>query len=470
MVRGTALALLCLLAIASSAVAQTHPAGFEDEMVISGLNEPTALVQTPDGKLLVGLRGGVIRVILPNGTMLPKAMLSITVHTYEETGLLGLALHPQYPTQPFLYVFHTPSPGTVSRVTRYVLAADTVVAGSAQVMMGDLPLGDGYHLGSCVRTSSDGYLWISTGDTGRAAQGYPQQLNRLEGKLLRLNLDGSIPTDNPFVGVGGARGEIYQLGLRNPFRFTIQPGTGEPFISDVGQNSKEEIDHGAPGANFGWPTYEGSVTPQPQGITNPIHDYDNGGNASITGCVFYTGANFPAEYQGNFFFLDHSRGQIGRMVLGQANELISVNETWATTQGEGWGTGPVDLMLGLDGALYYTQFSGSQIRRLRYGPLVGVDPIPVPPSVSFDAPRPNPMSDVVALHFALPAIGRTRLTVHDVQGRLVRLLCDGDRSAGPHSEAWDGSDDAGNLTAPGLYFARLDAGGRTLTQRIIRVR
>lgn len=470
MFRCVALALLCLLATASSAIAQTHPAGFEDEMVISGLNEPTAIVQTPDGKLLVGLRGGVIHVVLPNGTMLPKAMLSISVHGYEETGLLGLALHPQFPTQPYLYVFHSPSPGTVNRVTRYAIAADTVVTGSAQIIMGDLPLGDGFHLGSCVRTTSDGYLWISTGDTGRGALGYPQQLGRLEGKLLRLNLDGSIPADNPFVGVAGAREEVYQQGLRNPFRFTLQPGTGQPFICDVGQNSYEEINRGAPGANFGWPIHEGGVQPEPQGMTNPIHDYENGGNASITGCAFYTGANFPPEYQGNFFFLDHSRGQIGRMVLGQANELVSVDEAWATTQGVGWGTGPVDLMLGLDGALYYTQYAGQQIRRLRYGPLVAVDPMPVPPSVNFDAPRPNPMSDVVALHFAVPAIGRVRLAVHDVQGRLVRLLSDGDRSPGPHSEAWDGADDAANVMPPGLYFARLDAAGRTLTRRIIRVR
>jgi glucose/arabinose dehydrogenase len=461
--------LLGLAGLVSSALAQTHPAGFEDEMVIGGLDEPTALLQMPDGKLLVGLRTGVIRVVLPNGTLLPKAMLTIPVHTFEETGLLGLALHPQYPTQPFLYVFHSPTPGTVNRVTRYAVTADTVVAGSAQVMI-EIPMGDGYHLGSCIRTTADGYLWVSTGDTGRPQLGYPQQLDRLEGKLLRLNLDGSIPATNPFVGVAGAREEIYQLGLRNPFRFAIQSGTAQPFICDVGQSAWEEIDAGVPGANFGWPIHEGPVVPEPAGMKNPLYAYDTQGSASITGCLFYTGTNFPAEFRDNLFFLDHSRGQIGRMVLGPANEVVSVTQPWATTQGEGWGTGPVDLMLGLDGALYYTQYAGQQIRRLRYGPLVGVDPADLPRAVLFEAPRPNPMSSVATLRFALPALGRARLRVFDVQGRLVRLLCDGDREPGTHAEAWDGADDAGNVVPPGLYFARLEAGGLTLSQRIVRVR
>lgn len=473
MLRPLALSLLALHVVAATALAQTHPAGFDDVLVVGGLTEPTSLAMTPDGKLLVGQRGGVIRVVVL-GVLLAKPMLTLPVETYEEQGLLGIALHPQYATGfQYVYVFYTPSTGTgigtKNRVSSFLVAADTVVAGSEQVVIDDLPTGLGFHQAGCVRTSPDGHLWISVGENGLGSNGWPQQITRLEGKLLRLRLDGSIPASNPFVGVGGARGEIYQLGLRNPFRFTLQPGTLQPYICDVGSTQFEEVDRGLAGANFGWANYEGVVTPEPPGITNPIYAYATAGNGSITGCTFYTGTQFPTAYQGNFFFLDHSRGQISRMELGPSNEVVSVTRPWGTTNGSGWGYGPVDLMLGNEGALYYTQYAGDQVRMITYGPQLGVEPNP-PADVTLEAPSPNPAREGVALRFALPRAGHARLAVHDMQGRLVRLLADGERDAGRHTELWDGADAAGRTVAPGLYLARLEAAGRALAQRIVRLR
>ena len=474
MLRHLAFPLLVSLVMAGTAFAQTHPAGFDDVMVVAGLTEPTALAMTPAGHLLVGQRGGVIRV-LDHGVLLAKPLLTLSVETYEEQGLLGIALDPQFANgfQTYIYVFYTPftgaTPAPKNRVSRFFVEADTVVAGSELVLIDNLPTGLGFHQGSCVRTSPDGYLWISIGDNGQGSNGRPQQLTRLEGKLLRLKLDGGIPPTNPFVGVGSARKEIYQLGFRNPFRFAVQPGTSQPYICDVGSTYFEEIDRGPAGANFGWPNYEGIVTPQPTGITNPIYAYATAGNGSITGCAFYTGTQFPAEYVGNFFFLDHSRGQISRMVLGASNEVVSVTRPWGTTNGTGWGFGPVDLMLGNEGALYYTQYSGDQVRKITYGPQVGVEPHP-PAAVTLEAPSPNPSRAGSALRFALPRAGHVRLAVHDTQGRLIRLLVEGERDAGAHTEVWDGADATGRTVAPGLYHARLEAAGRALGQRIVRVR
>lgn len=468
----SALLAPCLLFAPLNSVAQTHPPGFNDYLFASGLNEPTTLEVMPGGKLLVGQRAGVIRVF-DQGVLLPKPMLTLAVETYEEQGLLGMALHPQFPATPWIYIFYTPftgaQPAPASRVSRFTVEADTVVAGSEVVMLGSIPTGVGYHQAGCVRTSADGHLWISIGDGGNGhAFGWPRQLSRLEGKLLRLNLDGSIPANNPFVGVAGARGEIWQLGLRNPFRFTIQPVTYQPFVDDVGSAHWEEVNLAPPGADFGWPNYEGTVTPKPAGVTNPLYTYPHAGSgACITAGVFYTGTQFPAEYQGNYLFLEHSRGHIGRLVLNGSNQLVSVTMPWATTASTGWGLGPVDMALGQDGALYYTQYSGGQVRRLMFGTLADVEP--GARRLALSSPWPNPASGASTLRLSLTGPGRARLAIHDAQGRLVRMLLDADLPAGEHSASWDGADERGHAARPGVYLARLEAQGRTLARRIVRL-
>ena len=352
------------------------------------------------------------------------------------------------------------------------MQADTVVAGSEVVLLSPIPTGAGWHQGGCVRTTPDDKLWVSIGDTSLGGTfGWTRMNDHLEGKLLRLNLDGSIPAGNPLVGVPGARPEIWQKGFRNPFRFVLQAGTLQPYVDDVGLTTWEEIDRGAPNADFGWPTYEGPVTPQPAGVTNPIYAYphDNSG-ASITGCAFASGAQFPAGYAGNLFFLEHSRGQIGRMVLDGANNVVSVTMPWGTTTGVGWGTGPVDLMTGNEGSLYYTQFDGGQVRKITYGSQAGIDPPdPTELALSFSAPRPNPSRGEVELSFGQPAAGHVRLAVYDPQGRLVRTLTDADLAAGPHYATWDGADDAGRRVAPGIYLARFEAHGTAFVRRVVRL-
>ena len=465
--------LLCaaLLLMARPAHAQTHPLGFDDVLVAGGLTQPTALVMTPSAKLLVGQRGGVIRVI-DHGVLLPKPMLTLNVETFDEQGLLGLALHPSYPSSPYLFVFYTPftgqQTGNFNRVARFTIQADTVVAGSELLILGDIPSGLGFHIGGCLRTTADNRLWVSIGENGLGTLA-PRQPSRLEGKLLRLNLDGSAPGDNPFYGVPGRRWEIYQMGLRNPFRFQVQPGTLQPFVNDVGSTQWEEVNRGPAGTDFGFPTYEGVVTSPPAGVVNPIYTYRTNGNGSITGSAFYTGTQFPAAYVGNYFFLDHSRGQIGRIVLDGANNVVATTFPWGTTAGFGWGNGPVDLMMGIEGALYYTQYAGNQVRKITYGPQVGVGP-QTPSPLSLQRPSPDPSEGPVALRFSLPASGRVQLRVFDVEGRIVRTIVQESRDANTYTELWDGTDASGVTVPPGVYLARVEAGGAVRSQRLVRLR
>ena len=184
-----------------------------------------------------------------------------------------------------------------------------------------------------------------------------QDLNTVLGKLLRLNDDGSIPADNPFCNVPGQQNcAVWARGLRNPFTFAVQPGTGRIHINDVGFGTWEEVNLGAPGANYGWPASEGgdNIT---AGVTAPLFTYKHsaavpagsgpGGfftGFAIVGGAFYAASGaFPAGYRDNYYFADYVNKFIGRLDLSNGNAAYA----FASVAGS-----PVDVLAGIDGALY----------------------------------------------------------------------------------------------------------------------
>ena len=195
-----------------------------------------------------------------------------------------------------------------------------------------------------------------------------QNLRILPGKILRINADGSVPADNPFVGRANVRPEIWAYGLRNPFTFAFQPGTGRMFINDVGNATWEEVDEGARGANYGWPTCEGACS-NPN-FVNPIYTYNHaaGPGKAITGAVFYNGSQFPPAYANRYFFGDYVGNYI--KTLDPVTRQVSDFATNAPF--------PVDLRVGPDGALYYLSVENHTISRIAFGQ--GPSPTPLPGS------------------------------------------------------------------------------------------
>lgn len=360
-------ALALVVGISGPSFSQSYPPGFNDTQVVANLNVPTTFAFVPDGRMVIAEQSGAIR-IFEDGILLPQPAIVLPVEVFDEQGLLGLAVDPDFPTPPHIYVFYTRfsgnQTGNVNRVSRLTLGGSTIDPASEVILLDNIPAGLGFHLAGCLRFGADDNLYISTGDTGWSTP-YPQDLSLLQGKVLRIGKDGSIPADNPFVNTPGARDEIYQWGLRNPFRFSVQPGTSNLFIGDVGFENWEEVNFAPAGANFGWPNCEGNCgTP---GYTNPIYQYSHSlGSAAIVGNTFYEGSNFPAEFSGNYFFFDHSRGHLGRMVLNASNQIVSVTMPFIVTASQGWLSGPVDLVLGLDGALYYCTYFPGTIRKIFY--------------------------------------------------------------------------------------------------------
>jgi glucose/arabinose dehydrogenase/PKD repeat protein len=508
----------------AGAVLTYVPAGFTDELVAGGLPFATGIAFSRDGRLFIALKSGVVRVHR-NGALLPAPFvdLSAQVNDNHDRGLLGIALHPEFPTQPYLYLLFTHDPpatadngggGRVSRLVRVTADVaqdfDVAVAGSSTpqsipggpghlVLVGAnstkanignesngrdktrascmtgltmagapiqdcIPSDENSHSIGTVLFGSDGSLFLGSGDGSnytevdhRALRA--QDLDSLAGKILRIDpLTGAGLPDNPYFEPGAPssnRSRVWSLGLRNPFRFALNPLTNQPFIGDVGWNSWEEIDTGK-GANFGWPCYEGGVSGggveggnstslqmssyrtnsstsaacnalYAQGlgaVKAPIFSYSHSGTdgygvsggASANAGAFYTGTVYPSAFQNVLFILDYNRRWIRSLsfdALGVASVQNFARES---------GLGMVQALIGPDTNLYVVVYnsSGSSVRRIRY-----------------TAGGNTPPTAVVS---ATPTSGTTPLDVH------FSSLGSFDPDAQPLATSWDFGD-GGTSTA-----------------------
>jgi glucose/arabinose dehydrogenase len=319
------------------------------------------MVFAPDGRLFVCLQTGQLRVI-KNGALLPTPFVSLSVDSSGERGLLGVAFDPNFGSNHFVYLYYTTNVAPIhNRISRFTANGDVAVAGSETVLVDLDNLSSATnHNGGAIHFGPDGKLYAGVGENATSSNA--QTLANRLGKILRYNSDGTIPTDNPFFNtVSGANRAIWALGLRNPFTFGFQPGTGRMFINDVGQNTWEEINDGIAGSNYGWPTCEGACSPANANFRDPLFQYGHG-TSGTTGCAIVGGAfynpplnQFPASYLGKYFFGDLCSGWI---------RLFDPS----TATASGFATGIsmlVDLQIGPDGCLYYlAQGNGGQVFRV----------------------------------------------------------------------------------------------------------
>jgi glucose/arabinose dehydrogenase len=357
-------AVLIFLCAPLAANAATLPAGFT-ETIITGLNSPTAMTFAPDGRLFVCQQTGALRVI-KNGTLLTTPFITLSVNASGERGLLGVAFDPNFATNSFIYLYYTTATAPIhNRVSRFTANGDVVVPGSELIILELNNLSSATnHNGGAIHFGPDNKLYVAVGENANGANA--QTFTNLLGKMLRINTDPAdlIPTDNPYFNdpaVSGVNKAIWALGLRNPFTFNFQPGTGRLFINDVGEVTWEEINEGVAHSNYGWQTCEGNVcggTP-PTDYRAPLYVYAHSGG-SPTGCAIVGGAfynpqtqQFPATYLGKYFFADLCSGFI-RYVDPGTGAAIPSSTAFAT----GIST-PVDLQVSSDGSLWYLFRGGS---------------------------------------------------------------------------------------------------------------
>ncbi len=368
--------------------AATLPPGFTEVQVTSGLTNATAMAFSPDGRLFVCQQDGSLRVI-SGGVLLPTPFTTVPTTAFGERGLLGVTFDPNFSTNRFLYVYYTAAtPVTHNRVSRFTarIADPNIAEPGSEVAILDLDnlSGASNHNGGALHFGPDGKLYVAVGENADPANS--QSLSNRLGKILRVNADGTIPADNPstFPGITGAptglNRAIWAVGLRNPYTFAFQPGTGRFFINDVGAGTFEEINDGIAASNYGWSFCEGACTPPNGNFRDPLFQYDHNigptGGCAIVGGAFYNPPviQFPPSYVGKYFFGDLCSGWI--RVMDPSNNTASDFATDIAT--------PVDVQIGPEGSLYYL-FRGGTGEVWKVNAINPTTPTPTPAT-----PTPTP--------------------------------------------------------------------------------
>ena len=324
----------------------------------------TAMAFAPDGRLFVCLQSGQVRVVNKDGVLLASPFVTLSVDSIGERGLLGVAFDPNFASNHYVYVYYTvPGSPAHNRISRFTAYGDVAVTNTEFVVVDLDNLSSATnHNGGAIHFGPDGKLYVGVGENANGANA--QSLSNRLGKILRINSDGTIPSDNPasFPGItgstSGANRAIWAVGLRNPFTFAFQSGTTRMFINDVGQSTWEEINDGIAGSNYGWPAAEGPASPPNPNFRDPIFYYGHG-SSSTTGCAIVGGAfynppvlQFPSSFVGKYFFADLCSGWV---------RVLDPSSNTASDFASGISS-PVDLHVGPDGALYYLTHGGGVFR------------------------------------------------------------------------------------------------------------
>ncbi|MBA3288009.1 MAG: PQQ-dependent sugar dehydrogenase [Acidimicrobiia bacterium] len=333
------------------AAATTPPAGFVTTVIAnSGIFAPTLMAFTPEGHIVISQQTGKIK-IFHGGSVSATPYLSLNVSSTSDRGVLGIAFDPAYATNRYVYVYyHRPTPTIHGVISRFVVRANGLSADPATervLYTMDSLDPNGVHTGGVLKFGPDGKLYVSVGDDGRGVT-VSHSLTSDLGKILRINADGSIPTDNPFVAQAtGKYRAIWSKGHRNPYTWTFDP-RGRLLLAEVGLDRFEEINDVVPGGDYGWPDYEGPDNGDAR-FVDPVYAYGHGADAD-TGCAIIGAAvadpatsTFPAGYDGDFFFADYCSGWM--KAYDPITDTATPFATGITT--------PTHIIFGPDGNLYY---------------------------------------------------------------------------------------------------------------------
>jgi glucose/arabinose dehydrogenase len=378
------------------------PGGFADTVLdnppsnsLSGL---TGIAPLAGDRALIMEKGGAVRVLGSDGKLVAADALNLSVCTGSEMGLLGAAADPGFNVNGYVYLYYThnagdcnSASGRFNRVSRFTMTANTIDPNSEAVLLDNIAAKGGNHDGGDLEVGQDGYLYVTIGDSGSNPRGAgdtaAEDLSLLNGKILRITTIGGVPADNPFVGDPSAAPcatagiaapttvkclEIFDWGLRNPYRFAFDTNTGAThfFINDVGEGTWEEVDEGGKGLNYGWNTREGACVtgsstncpPPPAQFTDPLTSYNHSSGCTyVTAGAFVPNGIWPAQFDNSYLFAD---GGCGKMWLRTPNGAVDYANPFAQTTG-----GIVDMAFitqGPDPALYYVTNGDSKVHKITY--------------------------------------------------------------------------------------------------------
>ena len=347
--------------------------GMSHRVVASGLEQPWGLALLPDGRWLVTEKPGRLRIVTAEGAISAPVAGLPAVDAEGQGGLLDVVVGPSFAQDRMIYWSYAEarSGGNATSVARGALSADGSRVEKVEVIFRALPVYDGtMHFGSSLAFGSDGKLFITLGDRSDAPmRPQAQDLGSHMGKVIRINADGSVPQDNPFVGRAGARPEIWSLGHRNVQGIAVQPG-GAVWTTEHGTRGGDEINLNRAGRNYGWPVIAYGVEygggPINEGVTaregmeQPVYYWDP--SIATGGAAFYSGRMFP-DWNGNLLVAALKDKHIARLVI--QNDKVVGEERLLT----GLGERIRDIAVGPDGAVWViTDEDDGKLVRLAVAP------------------------------------------------------------------------------------------------------
>ena len=343
------------LFLPSTSIFAAPPSGFQNiPLLTDGLDNPTALAFAPDGRLFITEQTGKIK-IFKDGELLSEAFGELPALALNDRGLLGIATDPEFESNHYVYFYYIDKNDSFHKIVRFNAENDTGKDGPVPIYSSKRVAAE-LHAGGGLDFGSDGKLYVSIGDSGPSTNA--QDLAIPMGKVLRMNKDGSIPPDNPFVGMTDHDPYIWAYGFRNPFRMQFDGETGKLYLGDVGYMKSEEINYVEKGGNYGWPLAEGGCADC--GFKNPIYTYANGGGASVVEGPVYRGEVFPEAYKGRLFFGDYVKQFIKTLDFNPDGTVNEVSDF------EPDASSVIDIKAGPDGALYYLTIFPGTLHRIVY--------------------------------------------------------------------------------------------------------
>lgn len=433
------------------------------EDVVTGLTQPVCFVFLPNNNILVTQKAGLANIYSTNNTLVSNFWnFTDSVSSFGERGLLGVVLDPNFQVNRYVYFYYI-SVQNKYRIVR--LKENNNVGTDPYYVMNDSVANGSYHFAGNMRFGRDGKLYVSIGDNGLNGNG--QLLTNFKGKILRMNTNGSAPSDNPFYDDGnpltGNDDRIWAYGLRNSFDFCFSPVNDSLYATENTVGNPDEVNFIRKGKNYGWPVCEGYCFPYNPMYKNPITVLPGSdfGNYAPTGILVYTGSQMP-ELVNKLLVIgmggQNYRGLV-KCNLGNAPFFDTV-----TTKSILLDITGTTLMQGSDGYIYICRLSQGAIVRLKYD-LTGINNNNAPVGFALTQNYPNPFNPATNIKFEIPKTGFVSLKIFDMIGNEISSLVSESKPPGSYDVSWDAS----NFPS-GVYFYELRAGEFTERKKMVLVK
>jgi glucose/arabinose dehydrogenase len=444
--------IFCFLFIPVTLFSQSYTV----DTLIKNLNKPIAFAFLPDGNVIITHKDGQVKIYSLNNTLISQAWNFADSCVIDgERGLLGICLDPQFNVNRYFYVYYVhaspplPTNPQWLRIVRLTLGTNNTASNPFIVFNHPVGVIGCCHVGGNIHFGHDGKLYLTIGETNN--QPASQSRTTPLGKILRMNPDGTAPTDNPFYDDGnpysGNDDRIWCLGLRNSFDFCFSPFNDSLYASENGLNTYDEVNFIRKGKNYGWPICEGYCVPYIDSLKQPMHVWSP--TVAVTGIMIYQGTQFP-ELNGRLIVADNNNGRIYKLELGNAPFLDTVVSRTQILDLDPLTT----LIQGTDGFIY--ALDGGYVTN---GKLYRIKPSNIgvinnqqsaPDGFVLYQNYPNPFNPNTKINYDLRMASDVKLTIYDVSGRYIDNLVNQKQNAGTYEVIWDASN-----YPSGVYFYKL---------------